>query len=1167
MPAFEDSVDSPPESFTGLSLNEMSGLAPPSRKSTLFELSMVSNTDSHSLATTSSRSRNSKIAQKLASRFGLDTEDLLMKEYPCWLLKDVLIQGHIFLTAQHLLFFAFLPKNSGVPKMTGGLSTTHTGTIGGRQSRYWAMLKDHTLSLYNSPTELYFPVLTIDLRYANKVELCKHDGKATPHFKVFTDERTFKFHADSQHAARSWCGALKKQVFAAQHSNNNSMSVKIPLSNILDLDEQPIVEHSSTLRIRVLESSETFAVDDYFFMFFDNSGSNLKETINLQLAQLGMDGSQVQVDFNKSTSPVGEESNTVDNGDATPKRGRSPSILKRVLSPVSRMHRDGTSVSLPVPRLPKSPNRVKQRLRSVTDSLVLRSPGTGNVEERIILEHHSSSAKTDAASAAMDAASGDIGGESGEGGEGGESGESSDGDNDNDGGRDEKDDEYSGSHLSVQKEQDSILGKSLRPRSRLARWTPRSFKNVGNMWAAHPFHYQNGTLFSADDTHLVEQHEQAEANRRFRHHFSLGDSESLVATYYAYLNKNIPVYGKIYLGQNVLCFRSLIPGSKTKMILPIDDVENCYKERGFRFGYFGLVLVIHGHEELFFEFGSKNSRDDAEGVLLVVLDALKPMVAAQTPAHAKTAAAAAATATATATPTVSATTGTKPGANAEAPTPDRNNAARFKLFEDKISAEGFDIPLMVEENPYYKTIITPKKSYRFGLLTIGSRGDVQPYIALGKGLVKEGHRVTIITHREFGPWIESHGLEFREIAGNPAHLMSLMVQHGSMNVGLLREASTHFRGWIKELLASSWKACQGLDILIESPSAMAGIHIAEALRIPYFRAFTMPWTRTRAYPHAFIVPDQKRGGNYNYLTHVLFENIFWRGISGQVNKWRVESLGVGKTNLDLLQQNKVPFLYNISPAIFPPSVDFSEWVKVTGYWFLDERKVYEPPAPLVEFISRAKSRDKKLVYIGFGSIVVSDPKEMTRAVVDAVVDAGVYCILNKGWSERLGGGASDASKAVEIELPDCVYNAGSVPHDWLFPQLDAAVHHGGSGTTGATLRAGLPTVIKPFFGDQFFYAGRVEDIGAGVALRKLNSKSLSRALKEVTTNSRMINKARLVSEEIGREDGVQTAIGCIYSELEYARSLILAKTDGKRKAKEEQEVSSERLDDGSWLLV
>ena len=95
----------------------------------------------------------------------------------------------------------------------------------------------------------------------------------------------------------------------------------------------------------------------------------------------------------------------------------------------------------------------------------------------------------------------------------------------------------------------------------------------------------------------------------------------------------------------------------------------------------------------------------------------------------------------------------------------------------------------------------------------------------------------------------------------------------------------------------------------------------------------MPWTRTRAYPHAFFVPEQKKGGSYNYLTHVLFENIFWKGISGQVNKWRVEELDLPKTNLYRLQQTRVPFLYNVSPAILPPSVDFPDWIKVTGYWF------------------------------------------------------------------------------------------------------------------------------------------------------------------------------------------------------------------------------------------
>ena len=128
-----------------------------------------------------------------------------------------------------------------------------------------------------------------------------------------------------------------------------------------------------------------------------------------------------------------------------------------------------------------------------------------------------------------------------------------------------------------------------------------------------------------------------------------------------------------------------------------------------------------------------------------------------------------------------------------------------------------------------------------------------------------------------------------------------------------------------------------------------------------------------------------------------------------------------------MQQNKVPFLYNISPAIFPPSVDFSEWVKVTGYWFLDGKDDYEPPQALKDFISRAKISRKKLVYIGFGSIVISDPKEMTKAVIDAILEADVYCILNKGWSDRFGG-EEEVKSGEEEQFPDCIYNSGSVPH-------------------------------------------------------------------------------------------------------------------------------------------
>ncbi|SCU95737.1 LAFA_0G01992g1_1 [Lachancea sp. 'fantastica'] len=1075
-----------------------------SKKDTLFEISVEPNHDATSVVSTSSGSRQLKIYRKLLSRFNLnEAEDEFVLRQSCWLLKDLLIQGHIVLTSRHVLFFAFLPKSTGTAKMSGNLST-FSGGLRGRWSRYWAVLKDHTLSLYNSRQDLYFPLLTIDLRYASRIELDNRGHGATGTFRICTEAKTYKFRADSHFSSRSWSSALKKQLFATHNSENDSMSVKIPLVNILDVEEQMVVAQSVTLRIRVLESPASFAVDDYFFMFLGKSEMNLRQAINAQLSKMEKPPLR-QSDLSHLSPPVTELNDGQSEVLDKTARGRSDSnsrkIIRRVLSPVSKVRRPSFPVHVHISQ--KYPQRALSLLKSKNESE--SSTKTSSDDTFGGLSHHTLEDTVELGSPQQLQVTAD---------------------------------EISDSDESAQTSEDNKLGTS-----KLASWTPRPIKNMGSMWGAHPVHYRHdlADIFPDDDQYLANAKDQLVASKRFKSHFSLKDDEILRAAYYTHLNKNIPVYGKLYIGTSVICFRSLIPGNKTKMILPIEDLENCYKERGFRFGYFGLVLVIHGHEELFFEFSLPSSRDDAEYVTLKQLDLTKLDV--DSPIT------------------------TVDGISQKLRTADisaeqkATDAGKLRLFEDKINAEGFDLPMMVEESPFYKTSITPKKSYRFGLLTIGSRGDVQPYIALAKGLLKEGHRVTIISHSEFGSWVRSYGIKFREIAGNPAELMSLMVQHGSMNVGLLREASSKFRDWISQLLRTSWQACQNLDILIESPSAMAGIHIAEALQIPYFRAFTMPWTRTRAYPHAFIVPDQKRGGNYNFFTHVLFENIFWKGIGGQVNKWRIETLGLKKTNLMLMQQNKVPFLYNISPAVFPPSVDFSEWIKVTGYWFLDGKDDYSPPKALADFIAQARGQGKKLVYIGFGSIVINNPKKMTKAVVDAVLEADVFCILNKGWSDRLDDNSS--SDDIEEPFPECIYSSGSVPHDWLFPQIDAAVHHGGSGTTGATLRAGLPTIIKPFFGDQFFYAGRVEDIGAGINLKKLNSKTLSRALKEVTTSSRMSHKAQQIQQEIAKEDGVETAISCIYSELEYAKSLVQAKYQEKQD--DMKDLGSP--EENSWFLV
>lgn len=1051
------------------------------------------------------------ISNKLRETFDIDQSEAFIGDYPCWLMGDVLLQGHLYITDNNILFFAFLPKRSkgGIAK-SGSLSVKSFHSL--RMHRKWIILRENTFSVYSSPKDLYFPELVIDLRTALRAEVYGSSKNSNPlvpvWIRIVTEKRTHWFQADNHDMARSWVTILKKHIFASRNKGDQ-VAIKIPLQNVIDLELTSVVGVTKNLRIKVIENAESFAIDDYFIMFF-SKGDSAVEDIKSVIDKAGVVISSSLVD---------------DNDDL-----RNSDLVK---SKIELIKKSCSSVKL----TNFKPKEKKGKFREFRDSILSSDEEESKDEE--------------------------IGSEEDE----------------SDGITDNKDED----HEVMPNKDQSPIGSKLRKHSKSIHIVPEVDSRVSlqkvvdtthpsdeplhekepHKWATSivqgitsftqnlifsgpVMHFDEDTSFAKEgqDKYFVKDESKRKSyQKRFVSRFSLNDSEKLIATYHLYLLKGLPTYGKLYIGSHEICFRSTIPGTSTVMILPFADIENVNKESGFRFGYFGLVIVIRGHEELFFEFSASDSRDDCEIQILKNLDS-----------HKKTSAESSAI-----------------EHDAETNLASSNgslNSARIKMVESKLTdAVGLNVPIIVEDHLLQKTDFKKLKSYRITLLTIGSRGDVQPYIALGKALLKEGHKVKIVTHAEFRDWVQSYGIGFDVIAGDPSELMSLMVSHPTINYSFIRDAKAKFRDWIDDLLNTSWKACQDPEILIESPSSIAGIHIAEKLQIPYFRAFTMPWTRTRAYPNAFMVPDQKLGGAYNYMTHVAFENGYWRGTCYQVNRWRVETLGLPKTTLSAMHQNSVPFLYNMSPVVFPPSVDFPEWVKVTGYWFLEESASYIPPKELTAFIKKAREDNKKLVYIGFGSIVVDNPKELTQSVVDAVLESDVRCILNKGWSDRLG---SKDKNEIEIELPEEVFNSGNVPHDWLFPQIDAAVHHGGSGSTGASLRFGLPTIIKPFFGDQKFYASRVEDLGCGVALKLLESKHMAKALKEVTTNKRIIEKAKLVGEKIRSENGVQNAINAIYMLMDYATKLSVSKH--KRDLAEEEQDSFddstiENDIDGSWLLV
>ena len=640
-------------------------------------------------------------------------------------------------------------------------------------------------------------------------------------------------------------------------------------------------------------------------------------------------------------------------------------------------------------------------------------------------------------------------------------------------------------------------------------------EKVSGMWKGGKKHYDEPAGMRTDDEENDDDPEDRVASgNRFRAHFALPDGENLQAAYFGNLMRVLPLYGKIYISDRHFCFRSLLPGTRTKLILPLKDIENVEKEKGFRFGYSGLVVIIRGHEELFFEFGKAELRDDCAITLIQNLETTHFMRESGLLCRDEIESAEVAVAER------DALQGARDG---EHPTEE--------IMLPRETSALSDTPTILFDDPKASFLnFKPPEPLRITCLTIGSRGDVQPYIALCKGLIAEGHKARIATHSEFKNWIEGHGIEFGHVDGDPSELMRICIENGTFTWAFLREANSKFRGWLDELLDSAWTACKDSDLIIESPSAMAGIHIAEALGIPYFRAFTMPWTRTRAYPHAFIMPPQKMGGAYNYVTYVMFDNVFWKATAHQVNRWRNNVLGLPNTSLEKMQPNKVPFLYNFSPFVVPPPLDFSDWIRVTGYWFLDEgadgKGNWTPPKELMDFIEKARKDEKKLVYVGFGSIIVPDPAKMTQDVIDAVLKADVRCILSKGWSDRLdtaadggeGGVPEEGTDKLKVKpepvLPPEVFQIKSAPHDWLFAQMDAAAHHGGSGTTGASLRAGIPTIVRPFFGDQFFFGTRVEDLGVGICLKKWGANSFARALWEATHSERMIGKARVLGERI-----------------------------------------------------
>ncbi|CAG8060119.1 unnamed protein product [Penicillium olsonii] len=451
-----------------------------------------------------------------------------------------------------------------------------------------------------------------------------------------------------------------------------------------------------------------------------------------------------------------------------------------------------------------------------------------------------------------------------------------------------------------------------------------------------------------------------------------------------------------------------------------------------------------------------------------------------------------------------------------------------------------EVPSTPEPPPTVPVGVTCELQLNIVIQVVGSRGDVQPFIALGNELQLHGHRVRLATHGVFQKFVLDSGLEFYPIGGDPSELMAYMVKNPGLIPGMKTLRSGEIqrkRAMVGEMLNGCWDSCIRddplskvpfvADAIIANPPSFAHIHCAQALSIPLHLMFTMPWSSTRAFPHplANLKYSNTEPKIANYLSYGIVEWMTWQGLGDVINDWRakLDLEPIPATEGPCLTETlNVPFTYCWSPSLMPKPLDWPSNIDVCGFFF---RSLPDySPAPELDSFLRNGSRP---VYIGFGSIVIEDPVAMTQMILGAVRTLGVRAIISRGWS-KLGG--EDAVS------DDQVFYLGDCPHEWLFQHVSAVVHHGGAGTTACGLRFGKATTIIPFFGDQLFWGNMVASCGLGpkpIPYQSLTTESLAEAIRFCLQPAAQ-SAAEQVANRMSHECGVSTAVESFHRNLPVA---------------------------------
>lgn len=416
---------------------------------------------------------------------------------------------------------------------------------------------------------------------------------------------------------------------------------------------------------------------------------------------------------------------------------------------------------------------------------------------------------------------------------------------------------------------------------------------------------------------------------------------------------------------------------------------------------------------------------------------------------------------------------------------------------------------------------------KIAITTIGTRGDLQPYIALGLGLKDAGHEVLMISSKNEENFVRNYGLNFLPLNVDIQKLMEGdEVQEMSKGNNPLKFIISHLKGSkkLKQLMVATqteiWNGCQDADLIIFHPGMPVGFFIAKEFNKISIMANPFPVIATNDYPAILFYTSPRLGKTFNLITHWIFEKLFW-ALSKPATKEFWTNTVKSKMNFSvspIRQQisSGMPVINGYSEHLFHQPDDWSKNIQTTGSWTIEKEPNFSPATDLTDFIRNGEPP----MYIGFGSMKdINAFKATFEIILSALEITKQRAVVGLGWSNL----------SYMEPLPKNVFLIESVPHTWLFPQMKIVVHHGGAGTTATGLTAGKPTIIIPHNADQPAWGQRVYELGVGskpIKKTKLTANKLASAIL-YALRPEIIAKAEQLGQQLKKERGVTKAVKII----------------------------------------